>query len=133
MRISDWSSDVCSSDLGYTGDGSSWSNAVPDLWSALIWVKENAGSWTAGAPLHVWVAKRRYTPPIGQSFEMVDHVHLYGGFEGSETELSERVVSIEGSVTELEGNGNSVIHNPEGLVLSRDALLDGFAITQEIG
>ena len=111
---------------GYTGDGSSWANAVPDLWSALIWVRENANNWTGANPLQVWVAAGEYAPHRGLSFEMVDHVKIYGGFEGTETTLAER--NLAGYTTALYGNGNSVVRNPEGLILSRNAVLDGFAI-----
>ncbi len=111
----------------YTGDGSSWANAIPDLWNALTWVRENADSWTAADPLQIWVAQGEYQPSRGESFEMVDNVKIYGGFEGMETSLTAR--NLAGYNTALYAHGNSVVRNPEGLTLSRNAVLDGFGIS----
>ncbi|WP_353128301.1 choice-of-anchor Q domain-containing protein [Parapedobacter pyrenivorans] len=117
---------VDQSSAGYKGDGSSWSQALPDLANALIWVKANAANWTAGNSLEIWVAEGQYQPSAGQSFELLDFVAIYGGFNGRETELGERRPNE--SPSNLMGQDASVVHNPEGLTLSRQARLDGFVI-----
>lgn len=114
---------------GYTGDGSSWEQALPDLAGALRWAKENATQWTEASPLQIWVAVGTHTAFSGKSFEMVNHVQIYGGFNGTESRLSERDPSIAGGRTDLRGNGNSVIYNAEAAGLTRHARLDGFHIS----
>jgi len=120
------SKDVDQTVPGYKGDGSSWQHAVPELADALAWAKANATNWTETNPLQIWVAAGVYMPPVGTSFEMVDHVAIYGGFKGNETSVSQRVISD--YLSTLHGRGASVVHNPEGLTLSRQAKLDGFLV-----
>ncbi|PPL00141.1 choice-of-anchor Q domain-containing protein [Parapedobacter indicus] len=120
------SKDVDQTVPGYKGDGSSWQHAVPELADALTWAKANATNWTETNPLQIWVAAGIYMPPVGTSFEMVDHVAIYGGFKGNETSVSQRVIGD--YLSTLQGRGASVVHNPEGLTLSREAKLDGFLV-----
>src|SRR3546814_19600493 len=48
MRISDWSSDVCSSDLGLPGWGAKSAAAVLDRWGHLEDIPEDPLTWDAG-------------------------------------------------------------------------------------
>ncbi|MFB2120622.1 MBG domain-containing protein [Parapedobacter sp. 2B3] len=81
-------------DLLSDQSGDSWANAIPELADALQWAKENESSWSAGAPLKIYVAKGVYTPKYGaldvagpstnlrdRSFSLVNHVQLFGGFD----------------------------------------------------
>ncbi|MDA1265319.1 MAG: right-handed parallel beta-helix repeat-containing protein [Planctomycetota bacterium] len=87
------------------GDGSSWGTAFDDLGDALF----EAG--TLPPPVELWIAEGIYTPagPGGSRqarFELVSGVALYGGFDGSESNLGERDPAL--NVTRLSGdlNGN---------------------------
>ncbi|MGI6368938.1 MAG: PKD domain-containing protein [Anaerolineae bacterium] len=66
-------------------DGTSWASALADLQQALR---------LARAGDQVWVAEGVYrsgaTGELEASFELVEGVALYGGFEGTETSLEER-------------------------------------------
>lgn len=79
---------------GGNEDGSSWSNAYPELADALMWAKEHESEFTASAPLQIFVAEGTYTPLYtaedgpdygtskgrGNTFSLVDNVEVYGGF-----------------------------------------------------
>ncbi|RIV21221.1 hypothetical protein DYU11_17520 [Fibrisoma montanum] len=119
-----------------TGDGSSWSNASADLQAIIN--ASNAGD-------QVWVAAGTYKPGGNAntdrtiSFSMKNGVALYGGFEGTETALSERPASVtqaQPSTSILSGdlgipsdradNSRHIISNTN---LDNTAILDGFVIT----
>ncbi len=74
-------------DYSATGnaDGSSWEHAYPDLQDALA---------IAGPDSEIWIAQGIYRPTSGTdrsiSFEIPDNVSVYGGFEGTESDLGER-------------------------------------------
>jgi hypothetical protein len=115
---------------GATGNGTSWADASGDLQSQIN---------VAGAE-QVWVAQGTYKPTTGTdrtiSFSMKNGLPIYGGFAGTETSLSQRVLSIP-LTTILSGDigtsGNSadnsyhVVNNSSGL--NNSAVLDGFLIT----
>lgn len=114
-------------------NGSSWVNAFTSLQSAL---------GVAMSGQQIWVAKGTYfpatTPDRTQSFILKNGVAIYGGFAGTETQLSQR--NIAAHVTILSGdigtpgdasdNSYHVVSsdNPAGFVTST-AILDGFTIT----
>ncbi|MBC7569853.1 MAG: T9SS type A sorting domain-containing protein [Spirosoma sp.] len=102
-----------------TGTGISWDNASGNL-QAMINI----------APTQIWVATGVYSPGPnrGDSFAMKNGVAIYGGFAGSETSLSQRVLTYPANTT-LTGNNNNyhVVRNPVGL--TNTAVLDGFVIT----
>ncbi|WP_317167147.1 choice-of-anchor Q domain-containing protein, partial [Winogradskyella wichelsiae] len=93
---------------GGTADGSSWSNALPELADALVWAKNNEATSWATTPLQIWVAGGTYNPLYSpedganfgtnqtreNTFLMVNNVQLYGGFAGTETTLTARDLSI---------------------------------------
>lgn len=83
---------------GYTGNGDSWANAIPQLAEALRWARtqEATGShgWSNSNPLKIFVAKGIYKPSYHMNdqlyntnggrlnaFVMVPDVELYGGFD----------------------------------------------------
>ena len=74
-------------DVNATGanNGSSWTDALTDLSTAI----------TLGNALNtdIWVAAGTYKPHAssrGESFIIKSNVRMYGGFNGTETSLSER-------------------------------------------
>ncbi|MFA7448705.1 MAG: choice-of-anchor Q domain-containing protein [Weeksellaceae bacterium] len=114
---------------GGDGSGDSWANAVPELRTALSWADSNSNQWTDNNTLQIWVAQGEYQPLSSQSFKMLNHVEIYGGFNGTESELEERDWEIHPTV--LKGNNNSVIRNDytNNNKLTKSAVLDGFTIT----
>ena len=85
-------------DIDATGsnNGTSWPNAYTDLQDALDFARLNEVD-------EIWVAEGTYTPTTGYcvpfdepdceshiSFDLVDEVALYGGFDGTETDLEDR-------------------------------------------
>jgi len=125
-----------------SADGTSWANAYAG--SHL----QTAINYTGVTD--VWVAAGTYKPTttadMSICFQMKSHVAVYGGFDGTETLLSERdfvsnvtilsgdldgddVVSGSGaalSITGYEENSNHVIYNSG---VNSTAILDGFTIT----
>ncbi|MVM42015.1 hypothetical protein GO730_37415 [Spirosoma sp. HMF3257] len=119
-----------------TGSGESWPNASSDLQAMID---------ASGSGQQVWVAAGTYKPTSTTartiSFSMKDGVAIYGGFEGTETQLSQRPsvnpVSGNPSSSTLSGdigtlgdasdNSYHVISNLTGLTTT--AVLDGFVIT----
>jgi hypothetical protein len=108
-----------------SGDGSSWANASSDLQTMID---------TRGVQ-QVWVAGGRYTRTSGgSSFEMKNGVAIYGGFVGSETNLSQRpgVNPVTGQLSSttltVGSGGGSVIYNYDN-GLTATAHLDGVVIT----
>lgn len=104
---------------GATGPGTAtnWSDAYSDLQAAI-----NASS----SGDEIWVAAGSYQPPISTSFTMKEGVAIYGGFTGTELQLTDRDWLT--NTTTLQGNGNSVIYNSSNN-LTAIAILDGFSIT----
>ncbi|PQJ76321.1 T9SS type A sorting domain-containing protein [Polaribacter glomeratus] len=87
-----------------TGDGSSWANAYTDINNALADVYTNT--------TEIWVAAGTYSPGSERedSFDFnIDDLSIYGGFDGTETTISER--DIKGNPTILSGdvNGNDAV------------------------
>ena len=126
-----------------TGDddtnwGYSWTDAKGTVQAAL-----DTAAATGIADCQVWVAQGTYYPteesidgdPRSASFVLRDGARLYGGFEGTETSLTER--DPETYVTILSGDldGNDTL-DPEnsynvvtGEYLADPAVLDGFTVT----
>ncbi|MES2836451.1 MAG: choice-of-anchor Q domain-containing protein [Bacteroidota bacterium] len=79
----------------------------------------------------IYVEKGIYTPGIDSAFVMKEGVHIFGGFNGTETSFAERDLSA-GHVSVLRGNGTSVISNDDNR-LTNDAELNGFTIENGTG
>ena len=128
---------------GNDGDATSWATAKTTIQAgineAYIWSQGNGG-----ATVEVWVAQGVYADPVGEvwgnvsvsgSIIMKDHVHLYGGFEGDETDRSQRaptcfVTVIDGS--NGRGPGTPAYHTVvfgKSATPTIDSVLDGFRIT----
>ncbi len=112
--------------------GLSWADAFPDLQWALNYSCTNNLN-------EIWVANGLYKPTSTTertvSFAMKPNVAIYGSFLGSETDLSERVITYPSGTTlsgdigaaDTADNSYHVISNPVGL--TNNAILDGFLIT----
>jgi len=137
---------------GGDGSGDSWANAVPELADALLWARtqyDADNNWLQNDSLQVFVAKGTYKPLYNaadgnytangnrdNAFVMVKNVQLYGGFAGSEANLSDRDLSITVNATVLSGDigglndfSDNVYHVVVGAGNMGAALLDGFTIT----
>jgi autotransporter family porin len=108
------------------GDGRSWARPFRDLQDALA---------AARAGDSIWVAAGAYHPTAGNnrdaSFVLIKGVSVYGGFQGSETQLSERDwrrnrTVLSGDIGETGVAQDNVYHVVRG---ADDAVLDGFVIT----
>jgi parallel beta-helix repeat protein len=107
-------------------NGTSWKNAYTDLQSAL----SNATSVD-----DIWVAEGTYKPTDGTdrtiSFQLREDVDLYGGFEGTETSVSQR--NLTEHVTTLSGDigtdGDNSVNSYHVVVGADNATIDGFTIT----
>ena len=129
-----WASKVVYVDSSAVGDncGENWQNAFTDLQSALA----VADSFYVNIE-QVWVAKGTYHPTSGTdrtaSFVLVDSVEIYGGFNGNETSLDERNISLHptrlsgdiGITSDSADNSYHVVVCPDSV--SR-VLLDGVTI-----
>jgi len=127
-----WPSDVVYVDSSATGNntGYDWPNAFTDFQQALTF----ADSFSVDA---MWVAGGTYFPTSGldrtASFVLVDSVKIYGGFDGSETQLASRDVLLHptrlsgdiGFASDSTDNSYHVIVCPDSV---SDVRLDGFII-----
>jgi hypothetical protein len=127
--------------------GLSWMEAFHELESALTAVRERPGSE------EIWVAAgmnrptRRTIPldPRSATFDMLDGVRIYGGFNGTETSPSQRDIAT--NVTTLSGDlagddhgdifdqsrGENSYHVVRASDINTPSGLDGFIITSGIG
>jgi hypothetical protein len=106
---------------GGTGEGNSWANAVSELADALVYAQTNKTQWSQSSKLQIWVAAGTYKPlyspadnnfghPAGRenTFLMVKYVDVYGGFSGSETNLSQRNWNTNKTVLDGDLHGNDL-------------------------
>ncbi len=110
-------------------DGSSWANAHTDLSAALQLAR--AGDM-------VWVAEGVYTPTggtdRGASFELRDRIKLYGGFNATETHLSDRTdpalhpTVLSGDIGVVGDSTDNTYHILRIQDVRDFAVLDGFTI-----
>ncbi|HYK55431.1 MAG TPA: putative Ig domain-containing protein, partial [Flavisolibacter sp.] len=106
-------------------DGTDWSNGFTDLQTAL-----------AQALLgdEIWVARGSYSPGslMTSSYSLVSGVKIYGGFAGTETDLSQRVAAANGLFTVNESilTGNSINRHIiwNKTALANTTFLDGFTL-----
>ncbi|MFH1742373.1 MAG: right-handed parallel beta-helix repeat-containing protein [bacterium] len=103
-----------------TGDGSgdSWDNACTTISEAIekavLVPREEEDEW-----VEIWVAAGRYPEAV----ELKPHIHLLGGFLGNEEELEERDWTVNETIIDATGYGDSAV------TLANDVLLDGFTVT----
>lgn len=113
------------------GDGLTWATAFQNPGEALA----DVANW-GGAVEEIWVAEGTYYTPsvsiIGYTFRLVDGVGLYGGFNGNETQLSQR--DPQANPTFLSGSiGTAALtDNAEHVLMAMncgyDTIVDGFTI-----
>ncbi len=110
------------------GKGTSWIDASGDLNGIL----KNAKPGT-----QVWVAAGTYFPTTGTdreiSFEVPNGVHVYGGFEGTETNLHQRDWISNETILSGEIGSESPEDNTLNVVFTKNVgastVIDGFSIT----
>ncbi|MNJ98975.1 hypothetical protein D3C87_167460 [compost metagenome] len=145
---------------GSIGSGLSWAYAASELADALIAAKTNT------AIKEIWVAKGTYKPMYSpedgpnfgtdkgrdNAFVLVKDVKVYGGFAGTETDLSQRDLSITtnkstlsgdfndddvitgtGSTLNISGNTENAYHVLVSAGAVGNAVLNGFTITGGYG
>ncbi|WP_190884876.1 putative Ig domain-containing protein [Spirosoma profusum] len=115
--------------------GLNWQDAFTDLQSALLYP-------CVGSLREIWIARGVYKPrsgAISDAFSMLPDVAIYGGFEGTEMDLSQRppiTLSNPSSTTlsaDIDGDG-TVANNSRYIIyntlrLTNTAILDGAVIT----
>ncbi|AXE21999.1 hypothetical protein DR864_29485 (plasmid) [Runella rosea] len=110
-------------------NGASWLTAYANLQSGL-----SAAAALTDSNIQVWVAQGNYKPGTSRSdvFEIPSNVHVYGGFAGTETDLSERNWKTHPVILSGEIGGPQLNDNSNHVVVFRgtDSLtrLDGFRI-----
>lgn len=118
-------------DVDATGanNGQSWTNAYTDLQIALT---------NASPGDDIWVAKGIYLPTTGTerhlSFNLVSGVGVYGGFDGTETQLTQRdfvnnISRLSGDIGIENSAGDNSYHVVKGNNTDETALIDGFTIS----
>ncbi len=111
-----------------SGGGTSWPDAYNTLDAALD-AAENNGTYCD----QIWVRAGTYLPafnsadPRGATFNLRSHVAVYGGFNGFESSLSERVLPIVRDHTVLTNDATISRYVVTG-VGTDGAVLDGFTI-----
>lgn len=122
-------------------DGSSWEDAFVELQAAFALAQPAEQIWVAQG-----VYRPDYDPETGKhtqdstaSFTLLNGVAVYGGFEGTESALSERVGLFEGTVLSgdlLDNDGpgfvnleDNTLHVVDASHTDSTALFDGFHIT----
>ena len=118
-------------------DGSSWSDAYTDLQAAIDEAAAGQGAF------EIWVATGTYRPSKltdgsdsrSATFQLADDVALFGGFEGTETERTERNPDPASNGTVLSGDigsegfrGDDAYHVVTGSGTNSTAVLDGFTV-----
>ncbi len=142
---------------GGNGSGNSWVNAVKELSDALLLARQ-LNAVHPGTVKQIWVAKGTYHPlysaedghrrenhtgaynggffPTNNAFVLLDHVKLYGGFNGTETSLDQRSTDerlLKENKTVLDGKNGifSLEKISRHVVIAANvdsAVLDGFVI-----
>jgi hypothetical protein len=112
-----------------TDDGSSWSDAFTNLQDALT-----LAATLDIEGLQIWVAEGSYFPTNdgdrSVSFDLVSGVALYGGFDGTETELEQRdweanETILSGNVGDEENSSDNSYHIIRATSV-QDVIVDGF-------
>ena len=99
---------------GSTQDGTSWATAFADIQSAVTAASGDSGG-------DVWVAAGTYTGSADEVVAMAANVHVYGGFDGTETQLGDRDYVT--NVTAIDGEDAR-----RGVAGAESTTLDGFTI-----
>ncbi|MEM9328991.1 MAG: hypothetical protein AAGA85_25220, partial [Bacteroidota bacterium] len=115
------------------GDGASWGNAQTDLQSAIDFAATFATQFN---PAQIWVKAGTYYPTNTNNrsiaFELKNNVYVYGGFNGTETQLSQRdpvtnLTILSGDIGVLgddTDNSYGLLYASSGIV--HTTIVDGF-------
>jgi len=128
-----------STEAAGAGWGLDWPNAMTDLQVALATARA-----AGGRVQQIWMAAGNYhpDPPSGDrksTFQLVTGTAVYGGFAGTETELSQRDPDAHETILSGDLNGNdtadpatwmdNVYHVVTASYTNATAVLDGFTIS----
>lgn len=116
------------------GNGTSWADASGDLMAVLAAASPNS---------EIWVKEGTYLPTTcsdcvfndrNQRFEIPDGVRIYGGFAGSESEISQRDIEAHPSILSGDINEDGTLGNNSFTVVytkdvSAATIVDGFVIS----
>ena len=123
-----------------TSDGKSWETAFSSIQMAID--AAIAAGASESHPADVWVAAGTYTGVGGEILAadgssmaecvvaMAEHVHLYGGFAGQETQQGQRCVADNISIIDGNANSNMPLCCVKG---ANNATLDGFIVVNGNG
>lgn len=133
-------------------DGRSWATAKKSITDAL-WQASKYVALEKNTYCEVWVATGVYKPTEeadqSASFELTSNVHLYGGFRGIETDISQRnlaenTTELNGDLYDNDGNDLSMLTNDDmawadnsyqilTVWLATNVVIDGFTVSQGNG
>lgn len=119
---------------GQNGQGSSWDNAVGDVGTAIQVAKAYNDALSDGSKpkAQVWVQAGEYQ--LSQTIIPLDGVSVYGGFAGTETELSQRAKGQQGweytHPTILRGKDKSFAILAQNKKFTEQTVIDGFTIEE---
>lgn len=127
-------------DVDATGndDGSSWADAFDTLQEGLT-EADDAGVNDS----EIWVAEGTYKPSKksdpnvtrSATFQLINHIELYGGFDGTETSRDSRdivnnVTTLSGDIGTADVNTDNCYHVVTGTGIDdHNTIIDGFTIT----
>ena len=125
-------------DVDATGnnDGTSWANAFNTIQAALT---------SAGSPssiTQIWIAEGIYKPGTANTatYTLPSNIELYGGFDGTETIISERDFRANQTILDGDLNGDDANNTPDRpvtrtdnarsiiTITGNDTFIDGFTI-----
>jgi len=101
------------------GDGSSWASPAGDLQAAI-----NAAS----AGTQIWIKAGTYYTPADTTFELKEGVSLYGGFAGTESDISERTDFRPGGANETILSGGNTHRVVYGESISDATVFSGITV-----
>ncbi len=132
-------------DAAASGNGLAWGTAFNDLQTALTWADYlNNDSISTNDVEQIWIAEGTYLPSKelqtgvarSKTFSLLNDVTLYGGFDGTETLVSQRDLTDPQNTTILSGDigtvGNSYDNSYKVIYANgvTNAALDGLTITE---
>jgi predicted outer membrane repeat protein len=128
-----------------TKNGTSWTNAYTDLQNALDAASVNDQIWVAAGTYLPTASPDGTTDNRNKAFHLATDMKIYGGFDGTETQLSARNAAANITILSGDFNGNDIVtgngstlsitNNRENAYhvmitanLSVAAVIDGFTI-----
>lgn len=115
-------------------EGVSWATAFANLQTALVTVEAGDTIWVAGGTYYPDEGTGQNNNARPSTFVVNAGIAVYGGFAGTETELSQRILGNNESILsgDIDGNGtldnNNAYHVVTILNLTDEVQLDGFTI-----